>query len=93
MDKVRAYLRTPVSESEYQRIDTDEDIVVRRPVIIREEDDDDAAALVPQHQEPFSWFEYSIFCLLGIAMLWAWSVADPSSLQCAPANSVLGICS
>jgi equilibrative nucleoside transporter 1/2/3 len=22
--------------------------------------------------EPFSWFEYSIFFLLGIAMLWAW---------------------
>lgn len=22
--------------------------------------------------EPFSWFEYFIFLLLGIAMLWAW---------------------
>lgn len=22
--------------------------------------------------EPFSWFEYCIFLLLGIAMLWAW---------------------
>jgi equilibrative nucleoside transporter 1/2/3 len=22
--------------------------------------------------EPFSWFEYFIFFLLGVAMLWAW---------------------
>lgn len=22
--------------------------------------------------EPFSWFEYSMFLLLGVAMLWAW---------------------
>ncbi|KAH8805547.1 nucleoside transporter-like protein family [Xylogone sp. PMI_703] len=24
--------------------------------------------------EPFSWFEYSVFLLLGIAMLWAWNM-------------------
>lgn len=22
--------------------------------------------------EPFSWFEYTIFMMLGVAMLWAW---------------------
>lgn len=28
---------------------------------------------LPDTDEPsFSWFEYSIFLLLGIAMLWAW---------------------
>lgn len=25
-------------------------------------------------KEPFSWLEYSIFLLLGVAMLWAWYV-------------------
>lgn len=24
------------------------------------------------NEEPFSWFEYSIFLVLGVAMLWAW---------------------
>lgn len=31
---------------------------------------------IPGHDEdtyiPFSWIEYSIFALLGVAMLWAW---------------------
>lgn len=31
-----------------------------------EDDDADAA--------PFSWFEYSIFVLIGVAMLWAWNM-------------------
>lgn len=30
------------------------------------EDDDDYEAI------PFSWLEYAIFGLLGVAMLWAW---------------------
>ena len=25
-----------------------------------------------EDEPPFSWIEYSIFVLLGIAMLWAW---------------------
>ncbi|KAF4452551.1 hypothetical protein F53441_4663 [Fusarium austroafricanum] len=27
-----------------------------------------------QHDLPFSWAEYSIFALLGVAMLWAWNM-------------------
>jgi solute carrier family 29 (equilibrative nucleoside transporter), member 1/2/3 len=27
---------------------------------------------VEEEQLPFSWIEYSIFLLLGVAMLWAW---------------------
>lgn len=42
--------------------------------------------------EPFSWFEYSIFLMLGIAMLWAWYVTstptDPS-----PTDLCIGTCS
>lgn len=29
-------------------------------------------------QQPFSWIEYLIFCLIGVAMLWAWYVFPPS---------------
>lgn len=65
MDKVRALFRKPDAEPEYARIDgeldlTDEDVL--RPEINPRE----------QQQEPFSWLEYSIFLLLGVAMLWAW---------------------
>jgi len=34
---------------------------VRRPILV-----------VPDPAEPFSYVEYSVFLLLGIAMLWAW---------------------
>lgn len=34
----------------------------------------DSTILEPQEELPFSWVEYSIFILLGIAMLWAWYV-------------------
>ena len=27
-----------------------------------------------EDQAPFSWIEYSIFALIGVAMLWAWYV-------------------
>jgi hypothetical protein len=67
LDKVRSLFRKVDAEQDYERIDTDIDINdedVRRPVLI----------LPEPHEEPFSWFEYSIFLLLGIAMLWAWLV-------------------
>lgn len=59
----------------------DED--VRRPIlIVPESDDEDYGNYdydydeedgdVEDTGEPFSWFEYSIFLLLGVVMLWAW---------------------
>ena len=45
-----------------------------------EEDDDGSVSdETPQDAEgpPFSWVEYSIFLLLGVAMLWAWQVVQP----------------
>lgn len=30
------------------------------------------SSTVEQDEHPFSWIDYSIFFLLGIAMLWAW---------------------
>jgi equilibrative nucleoside transporter 1/2/3 len=66
VERVRALFRQTRPSQEYERIEDDpNDEDVRRPVLI-----------IPDKLggEPFSWFEYSIFVLLGIAMLWAWYV-------------------
>lgn len=39
-----------------------------------EEDDGSSQTLGDSHEPPFSWLEYSIFLLLGVAMLWAWNM-------------------
>lgn len=31
-----------------------------------------SAVLDGQDETPFSWMEYSVFAILGVAMLWAW---------------------
>ncbi|KAG0647540.1 Nucleoside transporter FUN26 [Hyphodiscus hymeniophilus] len=65
VDRVRALFRQRPSQ-EYERIDEDpNDEDVRRPVL-----------MIPDKfgEEPFSWFEYCIFVLLGVAMLWAWNM-------------------
>ena len=36
------------------------------------EQETDADAGEPGDEKPFSWTEYAVFLLLGIAMLWAW---------------------
>ncbi|KAF5964415.1 hypothetical protein FCOIX_13429 [Fusarium coicis] len=33
-----------------------------------------STVLEGQHELPFSWIEYGIFALLGVAMLWAWNM-------------------
>lgn len=42
----------------------------------REDDEEEVEEYVDESQSSarFSWVEYSIFLLLGIAMLWAWYV-------------------
>jgi len=37
-----------------------------------EEDRDSVVGSSTEDEAPFSWIEYSIFLLLGVAMLWAW---------------------
>jgi equilibrative nucleoside transporter 1/2/3 len=70
VERMRALFTATDTEQEYNRVeavallDEDEDVDVRRPILILPEDKDSG--------EPFSWFEYSIFLLLGVAMLWAW---------------------
>ena len=62
IDRLRAIFRKSVDDQEYEPLaDAEED--VRRPVLV-----------VPDPAEPFSYVEYAVFLLLGIAMLWAWYV-------------------
>lgn len=66
IDRLRALFKTSNNEQQYEPLDEDilnGDEDVRRPILIVPEVDEG---------EEFSWFEYSIFLLLGIAMLWAW---------------------
>ncbi|EPE31676.1 MFS general substrate transporter [Glarea lozoyensis ATCC 20868] len=70
MGRIRELINKPNEEQEYEPLDDDsseyEDDDVRRAVLI-----------VPDYEyteEPFSWFEYCIFFLLGISMLWAWNM-------------------
>ncbi|KAJ9651502.1 hypothetical protein H2198_009230 [Neophaeococcomyces mojaviensis] len=37
-------------------------------------DDESSQTLEENNEPPFSWVEYSIFLLLGVAMLWAWNM-------------------
>jgi len=42
---------------------------------IREDNiDEDETDTKHRTEVPFTWIDYSIFLLIGIAMLWAWSV-------------------
>jgi solute carrier family 29 (equilibrative nucleoside transporter), member 1/2/3 len=67
MDRIRGLLNKPTEEGQYSRLEEDiqdDDEDVHRPVLIVPDDE--------YPEEPFSWFEYCIFLLLGISMLWAW---------------------
>lgn len=64
MDRVRALFGGPKTVQEYEALDDNDDENVRRPVLPRPHP---VAA-----ERPFSWLEYLVFLLLGVAMLWAW---------------------
>jgi equilibrative nucleoside transporter 1/2/3 len=97
IDKVRALFRKSDVEQTYEplgsdSLTTDED--VRRPVICVPDSPHglEAEQDKTDEGEPFSWLEYSIFLLLGIAMLWAWYVALLVKMSCT-SNICTGICS
>ena len=49
------------TEGEYEPLAGDPDVL------------DEPEGSARHHEEvPFSWLEYSIFALIGVAMLWAW---------------------
>ncbi|KAI0383046.1 nucleoside transporter-domain-containing protein [Hypomontagnella monticulosa] len=62
MDRFRSFFKKREDEQEYQPLN-DESQPLEAP---------------PEHHEsdgiPFSWIEYGIFALLGVAMLWAWNM-------------------
>jgi equilibrative nucleoside transporter 1/2/3 len=62
MDRIKAFFAPPkASAEEYEPLA-----------------DDDSGTLegsIYEEGTPFSWIEYSIFALIGVAMLWAWYVA------------------
>ncbi|CAD6447433.1 23d4d476-8678-46f3-b51d-254de2a0a7d5 [Sclerotinia trifoliorum] len=68
IDRLRALFKKSDPEPEYEPISSSSSIHeedVRRPVLV----------LPDQVEgEPFSWFEYGIFMLIGVAMLWAWNM-------------------
>ncbi|KAI5465681.1 nucleoside transporter-domain-containing protein [Mariannaea sp. PMI_226] len=66
MDRIRrAFARRPsIASSEYEPLTGSEE-----PTAL-----EGSAVLDGQHEVPFSWMEYSIFALLGMAMLWAWNM-------------------
>ncbi|KAK4157137.1 nucleoside transporter-domain-containing protein [Chaetomidium leptoderma] len=62
MDRIKAFFAPPkASADEYEPL-TDDDSTTLEGSTYEEE------------ETPFSWVEYSIFALIGVAMLWAWNM-------------------
>jgi equilibrative nucleoside transporter 1/2/3 len=65
MDRVRRFFAQPApAESEYEPLNASEE-----PTAL-----EGSTVLEGQDEVPFSWTEYGIFTLLGVAMLWAWNM-------------------
>ncbi|KAJ4674525.1 hypothetical protein HRR95_005653 [Exophiala dermatitidis] len=60
MERVKRFFR---SSPDYEPLDNGAE---------REEEDVHDESEEVEAEAPFSWVEYAIFLLLGIAMLWAW---------------------
>jgi hypothetical protein len=75
MDRIKAFFAPPkASAEEYEPLA-----------------DDDSGTLegsIYEEGTPFSWIEYSIFALIGVAMLWAWYVSLSDHIDLAFANIV-----
>lgn len=63
MDRLRVLFPKPIEDPEYA------------PLVDEADDLDDDQTLASEGAEsPFSWLEYAVFMLLGVAMLWAWNM-------------------
>lgn len=60
MDRIRSFFKRKQQEDEYAPL-------VEEPHAL-----EGSAVFSDTEETPFSWFEYGIFALLGVAMLWAW---------------------
>ncbi|KAI9823044.1 MAG: hypothetical protein M1832_002698 [Thelocarpon impressellum] len=61
MDRIRSVFRRRPAQVTYEPLEGGSERADGEPI-----DEED--------EEPFSWVEYSIFLLLGVAMLWAWNM-------------------
>lgn len=68
MDRSRPIGRSQAEE--YEPLATSDDAALESSAILRDTD------LIP-----FSWIEYSIFGILGVAMLWAWYALSVPTLN------------
>ena len=60
MDRIKAFFsRKKVDAEEYEPL-TDDSATLEE------------STYETQEENPFSWLEYSIFLIIGVAMLWAW---------------------
>lgn len=63
MDRIRkTFARRPSVAEEYEPLHNPEEATAL----------EGSTVLDGQDETPFSWLEYSIFAVLGMAMLWAW---------------------
>lgn len=59
MERIRRIFERELSDASYEPLEGGSE----RP---------DGERIEHSKQEPFSWIDYSVFVLLGVAMLWAW---------------------
>lgn len=59
MDRIRNIFQRELSEASYEPLQGGSERL-------------DGEQIEAEEQEDFSWIDYSVFLLLGVAMLWAW---------------------
>lgn len=64
MDRIRSFFQKREPEQEYAPLTEDSQFL------------ENTRSNEQDHGVPFSWMEYGIFALLGVAMLWAWYVYE-----------------
>ncbi|KAF3024367.1 hypothetical protein E8E14_014289 [Neopestalotiopsis sp. 37M] len=62
MDRIRSFFQKKEPEQEYAPLNEDSQFL------------ENTRSHEQEHDVPFSWMEYGIFALLGVAMLWAWNM-------------------
>lgn len=83
MDRFREALKPGIPYEQVGTEDVPEDEVY---------EEERGNASVPEEQSDFSWLNYTIFLLLGVAMLWAWYVTLSALRVCESINICPGIC-
>lgn len=78
MDRIRSlFSNKTVTEGEYAPLHEEGEVAVAG---------EEASFLEGEslEEEPFSWLEYFVFAMLGVAMLWAWYASPPQTLTIGP---------